>query len=414
MRKIVFLIGVLISFTFGNGLTLSQLEIGKGYIYLYEDKNYEEAFKIFEKFAKLGYADAQIGLGLIYHQGLGVKQNYKLAKKYWEEAYIKEKDYAAYNLGVIYFEGKEDVKQDYKLAKKYWEEAYSNGNKESSYQLGLMYFEGAGVDKNYKLAKKYWEEVSDQIPMAQNDIGVLYLYGYGVEKDYKKAYELFIDAAEKGNTESLHNLGVIYFEGYGIKKDYKMAFDFFNAASKNGYAQSLHNLGIMYLKGLGVEENHNIARKYLEKSVSKGYEESLKVLDSIDRMNKLFDNFDLKKALELYGKEEYEEAIKIFKTLPDSDVALYYLGICHLTGQGVATNHKEAFFLLDKSSSKGNKNAKNQLALMYYLGIGTKQDIKKAEELYEISCKNGFKKACEIYQEITLENYLKNLGGNKK
>ena len=64
----------------------------------------------------------------------------------------------------------------------------------------------------------------------------------------------------------------------------------------------------------------------------------------------------------------------------------------------------KAFKLLKKASDKGDINAKYNLALMYYRGDGTKQDIKKSLELLEVAAKNGHKQALQnigrVYMQI--------------
>ena len=54
-----------------------------------------------------GDAEAQRSLGEMYHEGLGVEQDYKEAVKWWKLAAEQGNDEAQFNLGVVYDKGQE-------------------------------------------------------------------------------------------------------------------------------------------------------------------------------------------------------------------------------------------------------------------------------------------------------------------
>ena len=66
--------------------------------------------------------------------------------------------------------------------------------------------------------------------------------------------------------------------------------------------------------------------------------------------------------------------------------------------------YPKAFKLLQKASDLGDINAKYNLALMYYRGDGTKQDIPKSLELLEVAASQGHEKAFQnigrIYMQV--------------
>ena len=74
-----------ISDTASRSDAATQFKLGNK---LYNSQNYKEAFKIFEKLAKLGYSGPQTNLGHMYADGLGVEKDMSLAK-YWTEKAIK-------------------------------------------------------------------------------------------------------------------------------------------------------------------------------------------------------------------------------------------------------------------------------------------------------------------------------------
>lgn len=54
---------------------------------------------------------------------------------------------AQYNLGVLYFEGK-DAPQDYLEAAKWYGAAADQGDHQAQFNLGLMFYRGVGLPKN--------------------------------------------------------------------------------------------------------------------------------------------------------------------------------------------------------------------------------------------------------------------------
>ena len=67
-------------------------------------------------------------------------------------------------------------------------------------------------------------------------------------------------------------------------------------------------------------------------------------------------------------------------------------------------DYPKAFALLQKASDKGDINAKYNLALMYYRGDGTKQNIPKSLELLEVAASQGHEKALQnigrVYMQV--------------
>ena len=89
-------------------------------------------------------AVTQSNLGLTYFLGLGVPQDYSLAKQWFEKAAAQGDDIAQYYLGLMYFHGL-GVPQNYFLAKQWFEKAATQGGALAQYNLGVMYDQGLGV-----------------------------------------------------------------------------------------------------------------------------------------------------------------------------------------------------------------------------------------------------------------------------
>ena len=78
--------------------------------------------------AEQGNAEAQYHLGVVYHFGRGVPQDYKEAVKWSKIAAEQGLAEAQYNLGLMYYHG-EGIPQDYVLAYMWWNLSSSQGQK---------------------------------------------------------------------------------------------------------------------------------------------------------------------------------------------------------------------------------------------------------------------------------------------
>lgn len=79
----------------------------------------------------------------------------------------------------------------------------------------------------------------------------------------------------------------------------------------------------------------------------------------------------------------------------------YELGLMYYNGTGGAGKDlNQAFAWINKASTNGSTEALNLLALMYSKGEGVEQDIEKAYELYDKSCKSGSAIGCEYYKKF--------------
>jgi TPR repeat protein len=76
-------------------------------------------------------------LGLRYHQGHGVLQDYKQAVKWLRLAAEQGNADAQYNLGVVYYEGK-GAAQDDVMAHMYWNIAGVSGHKDAIHNRGVV------------------------------------------------------------------------------------------------------------------------------------------------------------------------------------------------------------------------------------------------------------------------------------
>jgi hypothetical protein len=129
-------------------------------------KNYTEAFKLYQQAAQQGNAAAQNYLGNMYDNGYGITQNYTEAFNW----YLK---------------------------------AAQQGDASAECEIGHRYYRGYGIAKNYTEAFNwYYKSAQQGYNWGQRNLGLMYHYGQGVAKNYEKAFEWYLKAAKQGGTDA--------------------------------------------------------------------------------------------------------------------------------------------------------------------------------------------------------------------
>jgi TPR repeat protein len=117
----------------------------------YKAGNYPTAIANFLPLAKQGYEFPQLTLGVMYHNGEGVPQDYAEAVRWYQLAAEQGLDLAQHRLGDMYATGK-GVPKDYAEAVRWYQLAAEQGNPDAQHNLGVMYANGEGVLQDYAIA----------------------------------------------------------------------------------------------------------------------------------------------------------------------------------------------------------------------------------------------------------------------
>jgi len=145
-------------------------------------------------------------LGVLYHYGEGVKQNYLMANKYYEQACDGGYAYGCFNLGNSYYTGK-GMKQDRQMAIKLYTKACDGGIDDSCTNLGSMYAE---VD-DYLMASKYYSKAcANEFPAACYKLGAMNANGEFVLISYDKALSFYKKECELGSDKDCNKFKIIY------------------------------------------------------------------------------------------------------------------------------------------------------------------------------------------------------------
>ena len=143
LLKFVVLLAALV--WMAGGAAAGPFEDGKA---AYDRKDYSTALKLWRPLAEQGHARAQMRLGYLYRDGVGVPQDSVEAMKWYRKAAKQGLAVAQSNLGLMYANGT-GVPQDFGEAMKWYRKAAKQGLAVAQANLGLMYYSGTGVLQDY-------------------------------------------------------------------------------------------------------------------------------------------------------------------------------------------------------------------------------------------------------------------------
>lgn len=216
-----------------------------------EDKDYQTAYQEFLPLAKDGNIAAQHYIGLMYHNGYGVKPDYSQAALWFnqvinnpgynignpasledpQEAILKLKQFAHEMLCTIYGINNQigqAITYDLNKASIHCLAAADKAHfSEVRFLAGKMYLLGqGGIAQNDEKAF-YWYNRSvqeDKYPESYGYLAYLYLHGKGTVKNANKAAELALAGAQLNDTYSQILISGLYLQGTGIDQNYVKSF----------------------------------------------------------------------------------------------------------------------------------------------------------------------------------------------
>jgi len=127
----------------------------------YERGNYTTALSEWRPLAEKGDAQAQLHLGMLYHQAQGVPQDYTAAREWYEKAAAQGYAMAQFNLGLLYDNG-DGVPQNYAKARQWYEKAAARGYAMAQTNLGGLYANGQGVSQDDVWAYMWYSLAAEQ------------------------------------------------------------------------------------------------------------------------------------------------------------------------------------------------------------------------------------------------------------
>ncbi len=169
-------------------------------------------------------------------------KNYKEAIRCYEKSAKKHNKHALHNLAYFYFNGV-GVPRDYTEAVRLYKEAIRFGSISSCSALGICYHFGLGVPQDHTEAVNLYKKAAEKGDASgQCNLGLCYQFGIGVDKNDEEAIKWMRKAAEKQDVKSLYYLGSFYQNGIGTKPDYNEAIKWYQKAAKKGSKEAQESL----------------------------------------------------------------------------------------------------------------------------------------------------------------------------
>jgi TPR repeat protein len=304
------------------------------------------AYEWFKKSAEQGLWIAQLNVGEMLWNGLGVPRDPLSGLIWHEKAAINGHTDAQFSLGYALYEG-EKIPQDLKAAYKWLEKAALKGHAQAQAGLATMYLRGHAVKQDTQTAIKWYLEAAKHGDgFSQAILADFYYKGTIVPRDPGKAFEFATKGAAQGDPMAQRVLGEIYSIDEVVPRDYDQAAKWFKLAEEQGDTSAKTYLAIMYIMGIGVPRDIAKAKSLLKESVE--YNEVHELLE----IGRTFFLSSAEDCLSISG----EISLIFFKTAAkfgDCE-AMRHVGLIYLTGKGVPKNLKKAKKWLTKAAKLGD------------------------------------------------------------
>jgi hypothetical protein len=227
-----------------------------------------------EALAREGDVEAIRYLAVMFQRGIGVAQDYAIAREWWGVALALQDDVAQYAMGELYFNG-DGVTRDYAQARHYWEQAAAQGNSEAQRGLGVLFRDGHGVAQDYAEARRWLAQAAEQgLAVAQYEFGALHQAGFGGAVDEAAAQHWWQLAALQGHVDAQVALGSLLLQ----RQDFTGAREWLQqvAAQNNAHAQYL--LGLSYVFADDVEAHLDDIHTLWHRAAAQGHEKAQEAL----------------------------------------------------------------------------------------------------------------------------------------
>ena len=224
----------------------TQFKTGLSFLYgVAGKKNPDEAVRWFRLAAEKGHAKAQGILGLCYHSGQGVAQDFAEAAKWLRKAAEQDDAIAQFSLGALHANG-QGLPKDAAEAAQWYRKAAEQGHAAAQTNLGAALQSGSGVEKDLPQAAAWYRKAAQQgFALAQANLAQMLASGQGVARDPSEAVQWYRKAAEQNDATAQFLLGSALFLGEGAAQDYVDAYKWINLAAAQGHlAAAEHRLTV--------------------------------------------------------------------------------------------------------------------------------------------------------------------------
>ena len=160
------------------------------------------------------------------------------------------------------------------------EEAAANGDTDACFELGALYANGHEVKQNSQQARKWLKKaIAKESVAAHTLLAWLYLNDDSLGQTDTDAIELFLVAADAGDSDAQCSLGDIYLEGAaGIEPNPRAMLQWYSSAANHNHPKAQYMLGKLLAEGKQVAQNDEAAFQWLTLAIMNQSEAAQKEL----------------------------------------------------------------------------------------------------------------------------------------
>lgn len=353
-----------------NNIEYAQLHLGK----IFQKKgDLKSAISWFKNASDSGNAIAQYHLAIIYWYGLNTEKNHEKAIEYCKLS-IANGYVEAETLYSLILSENENTKEE---SLHYLKSAAEKGSPDAQYLLAKFY-----IDRNppdYKSATPWIQK-----GVKANHPDTLYLMGSLTKKTKPPAdtFQWFLKAAKVGNLPAMVDVSNCYFNGSGVDVNNDLALYWLQEAAAKNYSPALTKLGLLYNSGKVVEKDITKASKYFLAATKAGSSTAATELGIISLHT---------------GQGNPMDWFNISMKLGATPDTLFHVASMHEHGSnGVTKDIQKAFLLYSEAANASHPDSLYAVGRLYFMGLGTKRDKKKAIECMKKASNLGHAKAENI------------------
>ena len=206
---------------------------------------------------------AQLVLGIMHEQGIGVALNDTRSAYWWQRALDNGYVDIAKALGSMYMSGR-GVPLDYKKGMELYLLAAEHGNPHAIKFIALGYKRGLGLPQDDEKAAAWGAKAAS---LAGADADVVFLDSMQsketeLQGGEEEIFAEFLRQANQGNARGFFYVSVAYTSGTGVARNYIKAEKWAREAAELGLTSGIRHLGLFHQLGQGLPKNRIEAQKW--------------------------------------------------------------------------------------------------------------------------------------------------------
>lgn len=379
------------------------------------DRDMPRAIELFKSSAAKGNHLAEFNLGKAFQDGLGVGKDPVRAAEWLGRSAQAAYEPALYDLAVMYQHGNGVAKDERKAAELFLKSA-ERGNTNAETNLAFMYANGQGVERNYKEAQRWYTAAAKKNNgFALASLGWLNHTISDLPRDDIKAYIWYQLAIQAGYTNSFLSLGELLADS--LQSPALGRFNNMEAAARQFVYANSRKLLLKFLSQPDLELRHRLVES--RRAYAKARKDGDDTLSTISRIAK---NYALTatlksdlvyaehpnlatRALQLTKATAFADASQALQKAIDldstpamlllanlnlredrtADTEYYYRSLYREedTKSNPRGSAKKAAELYEMAAKRGSFAARVNLAALYELGHGVRQNKERARTLYQ-------------------------------